>query len=257
MLRRGRLRKQWRYVAVFGPDVMLCAGTVRIGPACQEFWAVWDRLTQTLHERTRTLIPGMRPAVVVAPGRVAIAAAPEVDLDVRLGARTAIESVCPSGPRGFGWTRKRADIPVTGSLAIGGRPRPLRGRAVEDVSAGYHARHVEWWWSAGIGRSADGRSVGWNLVQGINDPERDSERAVWLDGRPQEPGRVRFDGLRAIASADGTALTFSAEAERARDDRVGPIRSAYRQPFGTFSGRLAGIELDHGIGVMEHHDVRW
>jgi hypothetical protein len=36
------------------------------------------------------------------------------------------------------------------------------------------------------------------------------------------------------------------------------VRSSYRQPFGTFTGRLpGGIELDDGFGVMEQHDVRW
>jgi hypothetical protein len=35
------------------------------------------------------------------------------------------------------------------------------------------------------------------------------------------------------------------------------VRSSYRQPFGTFSGELAGLELAAGYGVMEAHDVFW
>jgi hypothetical protein len=36
------------------------------------------------------------------------------------------------------------------------------------------------------------------------------------------------------------------------------VQSRYRQPFGTFSGRLpGGLELAAGYGVMEEHDVRW
>src|SRR5437660_1722488 len=52
--RRGtRALKKWRYVGVYGPELMLCMGAVRIGPARQEFWAVWDRTGGRLHERTR------------------------------------------------------------------------------------------------------------------------------------------------------------------------------------------------------------
>ena len=38
-----------------------------------------------------------------------------------------------------------------------------------DESAGYHARHTAWRWSAGIGRTDDGRRVAWNLVDGVHD----------------------------------------------------------------------------------------
>ena len=44
--------KAWRYVGVYGPDLMLCLGAVRIGRARQTFWAVWDRTAGRLHERT-------------------------------------------------------------------------------------------------------------------------------------------------------------------------------------------------------------
>ena len=35
------------------------------------------------------------------------------------------------------------------------------------------------------------------------------------------------------------------------------VKSKYRQPFGTFSGSLEGIELADGIGVMESHEATW
>src|SRR5581483_8663350 len=58
--------KAWRYVGVYGPDLMLCVASVRIGPARQAFWAVWDR--ERLHERT-TLGAGR---VALSPGRVRV-----------------------------------------------------------------------------------------------------------------------------------------------------------------------------------------
>jgi hypothetical protein len=126
-----------------------------------------------------------------------------------------------------------------------------------DESAGYHARHTAWLWSAGVGRSADGRSLGWNLVTGINDPPARSERAVWVDGVPSEVGPVRFSGLDAIALGDGDQLEFSGEAERSRRDNLLLIRSDYRQPFGRFSGSIAGLDLAEGYGVMEEHTATW
>ena len=36
---RGRPLKAWRYIGVYGPEVMLCLGLVRVGPLRQSFWA--------------------------------------------------------------------------------------------------------------------------------------------------------------------------------------------------------------------------
>src|SRR5438094_881712 len=82
-------------------------------------------------------------------------------------------------------------------------------RGIEDESAGYHPRHTVWSWSAGVGHTSDGRSVGWNLVSGINDPAQRSERAIWVNGEPSEPGPVRFDDLDAIDFDDGSRLDFN------------------------------------------------
>ena len=129
---------------------------------------------------------------------------------------------------------------------------------MEDESAGYHPHHTVWSWSAGVGETTDGRAVGWNLVSGVNDPPERSERAIWLNGQPSEPGPVSFDGLEAIAFDDGARLQFTRECERSREESRLVARYSYRQPFGSFSGTLpGGLELARGLGVMEHHDARW
>src|SRR5690348_7510730 len=61
--------KAWRYVGVYGADLMVCAATVRIGPARQAFWAVWDRAGQRLYERTAL---GARAMVALHRGRLRI-----------------------------------------------------------------------------------------------------------------------------------------------------------------------------------------
>ena len=251
--RHGATRKRWRYVGVYGPELMLCAAQAEVGPLRQSFWVLWDRRAGVRHANTR-----LRPwgsEVSMDGSRIAIdAGAARARLE--LGEAEAIEAICPSG-NGWGWTRKRAGVPVRGTAEVSGKRWQLDGRAVDDVSAGYHARHTRWHWSAGVGTAADGRSVAWNLVTGINDPPERSERAVWLDGSPLEPDPVDFDGLEAILFRDGGRLRFAPESERVRDDNVLLFRSRYRHRFGTFAGSLGGIELSEGYGVMEEHEAVW
>jgi hypothetical protein len=130
---------------------------------------------------------------------------------------------------------------------------------VIDDAAGYHARHTEWRWSAGVGESPDGVALAWNLVSGVNDPPIGSERAVWVAGEPHEAPPVSFaTDLSRIDCDDGSALSFHAEAERSRRENLLIVSSDYRAPFGAFSGTLpGGIELARGRGVVEHHRARW
>src|SRR5947208_8353310 len=84
MAARDGLRplKAWRYVGVYGPELMLCAGSVRIGPARQSFWAVWDRRTRQLTHRT-LLGPGSSRAVSLPLGHVRIRS-PHINVDLVL-----------------------------------------------------------------------------------------------------------------------------------------------------------------------------
>ena len=251
--RDGSLRKRWRYVGFYGETLMLCAARAEVGPTGQAFWVLWDRERGRELART-TLRPGSREVVLDGP-RLLIDA-PGLHADLRLGETEPIESICPSGD-GWGWTRKRAGVPFEGTVEVPGRRLTVEGFGVDDESAGYQARHTSWLWSAGVGTASDGRPVAWNLVEGINDPPEKSERAVWVDGVPHEPAPVSFQGLEAVAFADGSSLTFTGEAERKRDDNFLLIRSTYRHRFGTFTGALDSIDLREGFGVMESHTALW
>jgi len=271
----GTNRKRWRYVGAYSGEVMVCAARVQVGPVGQTFWAVWDRRERRLTERTTTRRPGARgevwsqdeegAAVEYAPQEGSLvrieAVHPEagpVTGRLRVGAGDWAEVVCPNGEGGYVWTRKRAGVPVQVDIRIGDRHIISEARGIEDESAGYHPRHTVWSWSAGTGVLNDGRAVGWNLVEGVNDPPERSERSIWVGGEPFEPGPCRFDGLEAIDFDDGARLLFAAEAERVASEDHRIMRYSYRQPFGTFRGTLAGgLELEHGLGVMEHHDALW
>jgi hypothetical protein len=262
--RDGGLRKRWRYVGFYGEGLMLCAARAEVGPTGQCFWALWDREGGRELDHT-SLRPGSREVVLDGP-RVKIdgpGVHAELTLDYSTPSEspwgsTPIESICPSGP-GWGWTRKRAGVLVSGKVELPGYVHQFDGVpfAVDDESAGYQARHTSWRWSAGVGRAKDGRRVAWNLVEGINDPPERSERAVWVDGVPHEPAPVAFDGLDAVRFAEGSRLDFEPGAERSREDNFLLVRSTYRHRFGTFTGRLDGIELSEGRGVMESHTALW
>jgi hypothetical protein len=256
LFRGGRPLKRWRYVGVFCEELMACAAIVQVGPARQTFWALLPRPGGELRERTR-LLP-RHGAVELGEGRMRVHDA-DVLLDLLLGEDAGIEARCPHG-RGQVWTRKQAGIPARGTLAIDGRaPREIEARAVVDDTAGYHARHTEWWWSAGVGEGPDGTALAWNLVAGVNDPPSGSERAVWIDGAPRETPPVSFAAdLGRIRCEDGSELDFRAEAERSRSENLLIVKSDYRAPFGTFSGTLPGaVTLAHGLGVCEHHRALW
>ncbi|MCO5316111.1 MAG: DUF2804 domain-containing protein [Solirubrobacterales bacterium] len=273
LMQRGSLRKRWRYVGFYGDRVMICLATVLIGPARHCFWSFWDRETGAVLGHTQ-LRPGRQE--VALEGNYA-------ELDYRgrggpvrasleLGPAEPVEVVQPSG-HGWGWTRKRAGVPITGRIETPGRTWDLDGFGVDDESAGFQARYTAWLWSAGVGTSIDGRQVAWNLVSGINDPDTGSERAVWVDGEPYEPAPVQFDDLNGVAFAapdsgsgpgnvaptDRPRLRFEpgAGAERRRKDNFLVVRSEYTHRFGAFTGSLDGIELATGSGVMEEHRAVW
>jgi Protein of unknown function (DUF2804) len=250
LVRGRRPLKRWRYVGVYGPDVMLCAGIVRVAGVPQSFWAVWDRGAGALRGRTR-----MRLGTVALRDAAARVRDGGVAIDLALAsAGEPVEVVSPHGGA-WTWTRK-APVTARGTVVLDGRTIDVAAPALLDDSAGYHARETAWDWCAGAGRDADGRAVVWNLVAGVHDASTGSERTVWRDGVPSEVPPVAFaNALDAVGD-----LRFAAEAQRARHDRVllGLVESEYRQPFGTFSGTLpGGVALAEGYGVMERHRARW
>jgi uncharacterized protein DUF2804 len=251
IMRGGRPLKRWTWVGAFGPEVMLCAARVRIGVLPAAWWAVWDRTSGRLLERSARGAGGvdLSPSHLRVRGR-------SVQVDLALGDGAPVEVTSRHGAQEI-WTRKRAGVPARGTVTVHGEARAVALRAVVDESAGYHARHTAWRWTAGVGTAESGAAVAWNLVDGVHDGQP-SERAVWVDGVPHPVGPAAFgDGLAWVES-DGARVDFTREAARARRENLVVLASDYEAPFGTFAGTLpvAG-RLREGFGVMERHDVRW
>jgi hypothetical protein len=238
----GRPLKRWRYVGVYRPDVMLCVGDARVAGVRQRWWAA------ALPDGS--LFEGRR-GVRLGPGH-AEAGGGAIELELEEG--EGVEVVSPHGGS-WVWTRKQALVPVRGRVHAGGHTYEIDGdEAFIDDSAGYHARHTAWRWSAGVGRTDDGRRVAWNLVDGVHDAGAASERTLWVDGEPSEvPPQEFADDLSRVGE-----LGFREWSARQASMNLGLMRNRYRQPFGEFSGRLpGGFRLAEGYGVMEEHDVLW
>lgn len=263
LLHAGRPLKRWRYMAAFGPELMLCAGDARIGPLPQRWWAIAEPGVP-LRERTSIRSAGLTIGADQATGHIRVqVSGPAVRLNLRIDAGEAaarpIEVVSPTTAGDWIWTRKQAGLPAHGYVELRGRRREVELVAVIDDSAGYHNRRTAWRWSTGVGWARSGERVAWNLVDGVHDAPAVSERTVWVEGQPAEVGEASFaDDLSAVAISGGGRLAFTPWAVREHSMNVLLIRSRYRQPFGTFSGELpGGLTLDEGYGVMEEHDVLW
>jgi hypothetical protein len=249
LFRGRRPLKRWRYVGAYGPRVMACVGDARIGPFRQRFWAVCEPgrpvVARTTLGRGGVSMEGSRTRV--SHDGVLIDLSVEEDGGVETRHRDDV------------WTRKQAGVPVRGTIAVEGRSYDVDCLGAVDETAGYHQRHTTWTWSAGVGRSADGARIGWNLVTGVNDEPEGSERCVWVDGEPREVDPVAFeDDLSSVRFAEGGSLAFTSWGAREDHTNLLLLRSSYRQPFGTFAGTLpGGVELAEGYGVMEWHDVWW
>jgi Protein of unknown function (DUF2804) len=269
IVRDRRPLKRWLYVGVYTAELMLCAGEAHVGGLPQRWWAL-ALPDGTLLERTTIARAGLE----LGRSRVSVHArargGPHVSIELELGETPPVEVVSPHG-RSYIWTAKRAPVHVRGEVRIeadpgapatavagGGAATPIFSFAGEhgfiDESAGYHARHTAWRWSAGVGRTADGRAVAWNLVDGVHDAPEASERTVWIDGEPHEVEPQPFAGdLSRVGD-----LAFEPWSAREHSMSLGLVRSRYVQPFGSFSGELpGGLSLAEGYGVMEDHEVAW
>ena len=212
------------------------SGTARAGGCC---------------ERTR---PAPRPASRCPTARVRVA---RPRGRRRSRARAAPASAVEVVSRHGALVHLDAQAPVraTGLVTLEGRTLAVDARGLIDETAGYHARHTAWEWSAGAGIAARRRA----RSCGTSSPACTTRRAAASARCGSTASRARSGPSRSPrASTPSASLRFAPEAERVRRDDLLLIASDYRQPFGTFAGTLPdGTELASGHGVMERHRARW
>jgi hypothetical protein len=170
-----------------------------------------------------------------------------------------------------GVTVKNAGLVARGTLSVEGRSYTLDdARATVDWTEACFPRRTTWFWASGAGLAPDGRAVGFNLAKGVHDDvhHRFNENALWLDGVPSALPAVTFSPAPpptpwSIHSDDGSVdLVFEPRGERSEDVNLLVVSSFYRQPFGTFTGRLRDargreVRLEGVPGVTEEHEALW
>ena len=174
----------------------------------------------------------------------------EIDLALEPSA-TASRSRSPHG-RSYIWTRKWL-ARATGEVRC--RRSHLRGgRAAADrrLRRLPRTRRPNGSGLPASGATDRGREVAWNLVTGVHDAARDSERTVWVDGVGD--ARSGLSASPAIWPASppptGSDLSFTAEATRERDTTTSDSCAATTS---SRSARFAGSLPD---GLQTAHRAR-
>ena len=224
---------------------MLCVASVRIGPARQAFWAVWDRPPAGCTSGRRSA----RGAVELSPGGARLADARASSSSSRSTRPPGSRRSAPAATATPGRASRAASRPAAGSRSTA-RRRPVEARAVIDDTAAYYQRHTALALVApASGTAADGRALAWNLVAGRQRPAA-RQRAHRVDRR--RAARAGAGHLRRRPRPASASCASPPRPPASSRENLVLIRSRYRQPFGTFSGALpGGVALAEGFGVME------
>jgi hypothetical protein len=279
-LERRFIEKTWQYATVATPEMTFAIAIIDTGYLASGICAVFDRggrrllanenpvlpsvCAQVERDKARLIGPGIDARIERKDDRVLIKANWAVtDIDLTLDASKSpppITAVAPVGAPGrFDLTQKAALMPAEGEIRAGNVRFAVQGfPAGLDYTHGYLARETSWRWAFAMGRG-----IAFNFSEGFLEGE--GENVVWLEGEPRPAGKIgfTFDGNAPmsqwrIKSEDGRVdLVFHPEGYRSQSIDLMLILSSYLQPFGTYSGRIHGVEVRDLPGVAEDHTARW
>lgn len=167
-------------------------------------------------------------------------------------------------------TQKSAALPMNGHLRVASRSYDLDGGVAGfDYTQGFLARRTSWLWAMALGKLADGRRIGLNLVSGFNDGyDEATENALWIGDDVVSLGPARFDFDAeypdrpwTVRTDDGIVdLWFKPYWVYSDIRRWKVIDSHFVQPAGRFEGRIEidGRPRDVMLhGVTEDQDITW
>jgi len=288
-LGRRLIEKKWQVVSLATRDAMLMLAIIDTGYLASGICAIFDRGARRLLVNENPVLPspcaqvsdepgdglsarlvgpGVRARIMRSGGRVLATArwgnaAIDLTLDTRM-APSPMTAIAPVGVAGrFDFTQKTVLIPAEGEIRAGNTIFPVHGElAGLDYTHGHFARETAWRWAFAAGRQGS-HLVAFNLSDGFL--QGAGENVAWVDGEPRPVGKVAFTfdaaaplGPWRVRSEGGALdLAFHPEGHRAQTIDLKLILSKYVQPFGTFSGRVLGLEVAGLAGVTEDHAARW
>lgn len=302
----GIRRKRWHFSMIATDEVLLCHAVVDAGFVGQSFIYAVDLYEERAVMSQRFVgAPGVQATVNDHPGggHRSSFRAPGARLDLRRGeglskyrwrgrlhplihrepggVRLDATIAAPRRPHALtvispvesglvNITQKWSALAAAGGLRVGSRSYQLEGGlAGTDYTQGILARRTRWRWAHGLGRLADGRAVGLNLVAGFNEGRDDiNENALWVGEELIPLARAEFEydpdqpeapwGLR---TQDGVVdLWFKPYYVFEDRHYWRVVNGHFVQPAGRFEGTIEIDGVRRGVslvGVTEDQDIYW
>ena len=197
-----------------------------------------------------------------------------IKLSLEITPKPQFQPLClctKTGYNGWTYTQKETCLEVDGVINWEGEQINLGAeqfQAIYDWSAGYMRRQTAWNWASFSGTS-EGKSVGLNLSNGVNETGL-NENAFWVNGELNRISPVqmlfnRDDRMQPwqIRTEDGSVkLEFEPKASHGEKVNAWVLASNFHQLPGLFTGTIidkAGTchQLTSVPGVVEDHYAKW
>lgn len=288
---RKRLAKQFHFIGIIGPELVIGLAVVDLKYICNAFLYAYERGSGRMTEQ-RKLGPGGARAridaqpdtgkstfdlpglsITVEAGKIrAHSERVELDVDLELSDANPLRICTRAGYRGWAYTQKTTPVPLSGYLKIDGKRFELSSpeyMGLTDWTCGFMRRETFWAWASTATSLSDGRALGLNLSCGVNETSY-TENAFWVGGVRTKVDTVDFvfdrDDLMKpwrISSQDGKVdLAFHPDSKRGERLTAVLLSSRFTQLIGTFDGCLTGddgerIEIEGCPGFTEDHYAKW
>lgn len=284
--RRRFQRKAWLYVGVFDPKFTFGMAVVDVGYLGLAFAYYADLQTGVfIEEKAQRLFafPGHFTPNLASPWSFRAGAREweirpaERHVLVRFTGKRirtefridrmfpGITAIAPAGNRPFNMTHKVVALPTGGKMSVDGITRDFDAYGALDWTLGYPPRRINWEWACLAGKSADGETLGINLVAQFNEG---LENALFIDGKAIKVGAAHFtvgtDRAKDewLIRADEPKLEIRLRPAGARRDNMNllVVKNRFTQAYGSFD---AILERDGrptkftGYGVAEEHFALW
>jgi hypothetical protein len=284
--------KRWMYVIIVSDEVVFCSAIVRLGYAANanafavdrstgkaiaDMTAMGPSLVATVSEHAgegfeaRFGLGSKQFSVDRAYGRKDYSVkiqGPRFKLDARMSTANApdpISVVCELSGGRFSTTEKRALLDVEGTLSADGKKYDLKGAfGGYDYTAGLLERRTAWKWAFGMGRSASGKPLAYNLTEGFVGQR---ECVAWHGKEVVPLGETRFsfdkrDVVKPWKIQTGRGeVDFDATYLHEERHNLGVVRSSFQQIAGAFRGKLElpneTVAFEKIAGVTEDQDTLW
>lgn len=211
------------------------------------------------------------------PGRrqVEVFSGEDIHIDVVLNEPAGFQPIAVCTRTGFnGWTytQKANALDASGRIRWGNVDIEVSSPTFfgsSDWSCGYMRRQTAWNWASLSGQLPDGRRLGANLANGVNETGF-TENGFWIGNElhPLGPVHFQFDKKNRqsswrIQDANGQLdLHFSPEGQRCEKRNALILASNFTQLAGRFNGSFTTaqgerIDLQDIPGFCEDHYAKW